>query len=276
MAEAFAQTLAPKIEEILTGSNLESVSAKAVRKNLINQGIDESYIKNYKSQIDEVIKGIYMRLSAAAESQAAGPDHALFGYNGAFTSGGTVKREGGGAVKRETPSASQGSESKRAKSSAKSKVKSSGTVGSDDEATVVKKKAKPRKRKKAEGETSEPSPNNPFNKPLQLSPEFADVLGESQVSRPQAVKLLWVYIKEHNLQDPEDKRYIICDEKLMRVLGEPRVHMMTMNKLLSSHFSPLPVPENDPSINTTTPIPSTNNSNLLPPPLPAPVPDVFQ
>ncbi|KAJ9107532.1 hypothetical protein QFC21_000989 [Naganishia friedmannii] len=267
MAEAFAQTLAPKIEEILTGSNLESVSAKAVRKNLISQGIDESYIKNYKTQIDEVIKGIYMRLSAAADSQAAGPDEGFLVYNGASASGGVVKRESG-AVKREAPSGSQGSESKRAKSTSK-KVKSAGTVRSDDETTVVKKKAKPRKRKKAEGEVSEPSPNNPFNKPLQLSPEFADVLGESQVSRPQAVKLLWAYIKQHNLQDPEDKRFIMCDEKLMKVLGEPRVHMMT-------HFSPLPVPENDPATSSTTPVPPVSDINIPAPPVHALVPDIFQ
>ncbi|KAJ9100014.1 hypothetical protein QFC19_005832 [Naganishia cerealis] len=223
----------------------------AVRKNLISQGIDESYIKSYKVQIDEVvrrqrledsvegiIKGIYLRLSTAAVSQTTAPDQRFVGNNGAAVSGGPVKRE--------APFGSQGSESKRAKSTPK--VKSAATVGSDEEAAVVKKKAKPRKKKpKAEGETSDLPPNNPFNKPLQLSPEFTDVLGESQVSRPQAVKMLWAYIKEHNLQDPQDKRYIVCDEKLLKVLGEPRVHMMTMNKLLSSHFSPLPVSEVDSS-----------------------------
>lgn len=267
MADAFAQSLAPKIEQILTGSNLESVSAKAVRKNLVNQGIDESYIKSYKAQIDEVIKGIYMRLSAAADSHAAGPNEGFPAYNGAASSG--------GAVKREAPTGSQGSENKRPKSTSK-KAKNAGTAGSDDGENVVKKKAKPRKRKKAEGETSEPSPNNPFNKPLQLSPELADVLGESQVSRPQAVKLLWVYIKQHNLQDPEDKRYIMCDEKLMKVLEEPRVHMMTMNKMLSAHFSPLPVPENDPAASSITPVPPVHDLNAYPPPVHALVPDVFQ
>lgn len=39
-------------------------SAKAVRKRLINEGIDESYIKNYKPQIDEVVRTIDFRLRA--------------------------------------------------------------------------------------------------------------------------------------------------------------------------------------------------------------------
>lgn len=107
-----------------------------------------------------------MRLSAAADYRAAVSDQGIAAYDGTATSGGAVKREGG-VVKREAPSGSQGFESKRAKPAPK-KVKSAGTVGSDDETNVVKKKAKPRKRKKAEGESSEPSPNNPFNKPLQL------------------------------------------------------------------------------------------------------------
>jgi len=44
-----------------------------------------------------------------------------------------------------------------------------------------------------------------------------------------------VYIKANGLQDPRDKRYILCDDKLSTFLGN-RVHMMTMNKILSSHI----------------------------------------
>jgi upstream activation factor subunit UAF30 len=39
--------------------------------------------------------------------------------------------------------------------------------------------------------------------------------------------MLWAYIKGNDLQDPQDKRYILCDDKMMEVFGEPRVHMMT-------------------------------------------------
>lgn len=54
---------------------------------------------------------------------------------------------------------------KKARTTAK--AKSAATVGSDEEGPA-KKKAKPRKRKKAEGEKSDAPANNPFNKPLQL------------------------------------------------------------------------------------------------------------
>ena len=55
------------------------------------------------------------------------------------------------------------------------------------------------------------------------------------MSRPQVVKRLWEYIKEHNLQDPMDKRSIICDDKLRAVFNRDRVDMFKMNKILSTH-----------------------------------------
>lgn len=56
------------------------------------------------------------------------------------------------------------------------------------------------------------------------------------MSRPQVTKQVWAYIKEHQLQDPSDKRQIVCDEKLKRVLKQDKVHMFTMTKLLSGHM----------------------------------------
>ena len=45
------------------------------------------------------------------------------------------------------------------------------------------------------------------------------------------MKGIWDYVKENGLQDPSDKRFIICDDSLKRVFdGEARVHMFTMNK----------------------------------------------
>ncbi|KAL7919227.1 SWIB/MDM2 domain-containing protein [Trichoderma austrokoningii] len=75
-----------------------------------------------------------------------------------------------------------------------------------------------------------------FHKPYNLSKPLADVVGTNQLSRPQVVKALWDYIKAHSLQDPEDKRYIICDAAMKSVFGEDRIHMFTMNKLLSEHL----------------------------------------
>ena len=50
----------------------------------------------------------------------------------------------------------------------------------------------------------------------------------------QVVKAIWAYVKEHNLQDPKNKRKIVCDEKLGKVLPA-RTDMFKMNKELSKH-----------------------------------------
>lgn len=46
-----------------------------------------------------------------------------------------------------------------------------------------------------------------------------------QMSRPEVVKKIWAYVKLNNLQDPTDRRYIICDDSLKPVFGD-KVHML--------------------------------------------------
>ncbi|GAB2302097.1 hypothetical protein Dimus_036118 [Dionaea muscipula] len=50
------------------------------------------------------------------------------------------------------------------------------------------------------------------------------------------VKQLWVYIRKHNLQDPSNKRKIICDDALRLVFETDCTDMFKMNKLLSKHI----------------------------------------
>jgi upstream activation factor subunit UAF30 len=49
-------------------------------------------------------------------------------------------------------------------------------------------------------------------------------------------KEIWAYIKENNLQDPADKRYIICDEKMKGLMQQDRIQMFKMTKALSAHL----------------------------------------
>ena len=67
-----------------------------------------------------------------------------------------------------------------------------------------------------------------------LSPEMAAFVGKPREARTQVVKLLWAYIKEHNLQDPSNKRNIILDEELGKLFKAPMT-MFSMNKQLSRH-----------------------------------------
>lgn len=53
------------------------------------------------------------------------------------------------------------------------------------------------------------------------------------------VKKLWEHIKANDLQEPEDKRQIRCDERMQAVFKLPSVNMFKMNKLIGEHLYPL-------------------------------------
>ncbi|KAF2265679.1 SWIB-domain-containing protein [Lojkania enalia] len=75
-----------------------------------------------------------------------------------------------------------------------------------------------------------------FHKPMTLSPALSELLGETSLSRPQTVKKIWEYVKERDLQDPNDKRQIRCDDAMRKVFKQDRVHMFTMNKILNQNL----------------------------------------
>ena len=73
-------------------------------------------------------------------------------------------------------------------------------------------------------------------KPLQPSKELAAVVGSDPLPRAEVVSRVWDYIKTHKLQDPQNKREIMADEKLQAVFGKNRVTMFEMNKHLAQHL----------------------------------------
>ena len=50
------------------------------------------------------------------------------------------------------------------------------------------------------------------------------------------MKKIWDYIKAHNLQDPQDKRTIVADDRLRAVLGQDRVGMFALAGILGQHL----------------------------------------
>src|SRR5215207_5315318 len=78
--------------------------------------------------------------------------------------------------------------------------------------------------------------NPALMKPLQPSQELAAVVGSKPLPRPEVVSKVWDYIKTNQLQDPQNKREIMADEKLRAVFGKERVTMFEMNKHLAQHL----------------------------------------
>ena len=70
-----------------------------------------------------------------------------------------------------------------------------------------------------------------------FSDDLKDFLGgEETIARTQIVKKLWEYIREHNLQDPRQKKLICCDATLEKLFKRKTVDCFGMNKLLSNHI----------------------------------------
>ena len=78
---------------------------------------------------------------------------------------------------------------------------------------------------------------NALQQPLQPSADLAAVVGEGTMARGEVVSKVWEYIKANKLQNPDDGREIIADDKLRRVFGKDRVTMFEMNKYLAQHLS---------------------------------------
>ncbi|KAJ9152935.1 hypothetical protein P3X46_026439 [Hevea brasiliensis] len=78
-----------------------------------------------------------------------------------------------------------------------------------------------------------------FTKLCSLSPQLQEFTGVPELARTEVVKKLWAYIREKDLQDPKNKRNIICDESLRALFRVDSINMFQMNKALSKHIWPL-------------------------------------
>lgn len=69
------------------------------------------------------------------------------------------------------------------------------------------------------------------------SPELAHIVGSKPLSRGQAMKRLWDYIKKHELQDPENKRMVRADDLLRPIFdGNDQLSMFEMTAYVSRHL----------------------------------------
>jgi chromatin remodeling complex protein RSC6 len=98
-------------------------------------------------------------------------------------------------------------------------------------------------RAKAASATTGTNKTNPaLLKPLQPSKELAAVVGPDPLPRGQAVKKVWDYIKKQNLQNPENRREFLADDKLSPIAGKDKVTMFEESSRAAQAVPRLPDP----------------------------------
>ena len=69
------------------------------------------------------------------------------------------------------------------------------------------------------------------------TPDLARVIGSKPLSRGEAMRKLWDYIKKHDLQDPKNRRQIVADDNLRPVFdGNDSLSMFEMTAYVSRHL----------------------------------------
>jgi len=76
-----------------------------------------------------------------------------------------------------------------------------------------------------------------LSRPVTPSADLAAITGSDPLPRSQVVSKMWDYIRANKLQNPENKREIVADDKLRKIFGADRCSMFEMNKHLSRHLS---------------------------------------
>ena len=86
--------------------------------------------------------------------------------------------------------------------------------------------------------TKDTKKNSAFMKPVQVSEALAEVVGRGPMARTEVTKKLWDYIKKHKLQAHDNKRNIVPDQKLAKVLGTSQpIDMFKMTSKISKHLT---------------------------------------
>jgi len=258
-------SLEPRIYQILSapGTDLSTISAKRVRRQLIelDPTLTVEFFKEYREEVDGVIASVFENVSGvqgteednsrtdesfkqegqasdfpeegaeAAEEDLSPPKKLRkVGKNGRGLSDAELARKlsseiNGGRPTR-TGGKSRGGSGAAGRKGPRAR-KSATTVDSDDDSD-----GNGKRKKSSGGGTAKGG----FAKEFTLSDPLAAVLQFDKLSRPQVVKHLWVYIKGNELQNPGNKREILCDAGLRAVFGVDKIDMFKMNKVLGQHL----------------------------------------
>jgi upstream activation factor subunit UAF30 len=123
------------------------------------------------------------------------------------------------AAKSTAKSASKGASKGGKSSPSKGKSSAAKTSASKTKSSASKSSAKG-PAKKSSGRSAAAKSNSGLMKPLQPSKELAQVVGDKPLPRTEAVSKIWTHIKKNNLQNPQNRREILADDKLEPVFGK--------------------------------------------------------
>jgi chromatin remodeling complex protein RSC6 len=100
-----------------------------------------------------------------------------------------------------------------------------------------------KKHLKVEEKEKAPRKKCGFALPTDVTNELCDFIGvekETKIARTEVTKQIMSYIKTNNLQNPENKKMIVPDEKLWKLLGEEargkEITHFTIQKYINKHF----------------------------------------
>lgn len=78
-----------------------------------------------------------------------------------------------------------------------------------------------------------------FSEPVQPDDKLSAVVGATPLPRNELIKKMWVYIRQHGLQDQHKKMIINADDTLRPVFnGREQVSIFELVKLMSAHLMP--------------------------------------
>jgi len=81
-------------------------------------------------------------------------------------------------------------------------------------------------------------PGTAFMKPVKPDETLAMIIGVEPIPRTEVTRKMWDYIRTHNLQDPQNRTFVLADDRLKQVFGgRDRVSMFEMTKLVFEHVS---------------------------------------
>ncbi|RUS90234.1 hypothetical protein EGW08_002015 [Elysia chlorotica] len=257
MADTSVGELTKAIKGILKGADLDSLSAKKVRKML-----EEKFSADFDKRKKEIDKLVMKMINELEEDDDEPEDDE---QNGKGSSEEESEEEVPKKKQKKSPASSSSSASKP-KPEKGDKKRKSATKADDsedpvmssikqmddedlakklqEEETGLRRRAArgppPKPRKEKEKDPDKKKKPSLYSRPCQLSEELGAVVGANEMPRPEVVKTLWSIVKERNLQDPENKQYMICDSQMESLFGLKRIKLFGMMKYLKKHIKDLP------------------------------------